>query len=392
MKQQIIYLGFLALALPVLGQEVNEAVKQRSERAVLNENIAVEQARARAQTRSDYGLELRPRVTNEDVAMALRIYLPEHWNKSKLRDQLEQVAASERLRVTALEWTELMEVYRLFCEYRAIQKRIELYEIEVAVLEPYLELAREGVELNQLSVAERAKLTSIYLDLVNNHEDERLDQLVIEREIRLLVGLEADLEAMAKATVVRMPSKVAFSEMIGKAMANRSDYKQFEMAAQALHTAEDIAVQEDGFRLKYVQPLYSYDYKDDNHTYGVAASFILPWGTKNPDIQVFQEQRKLLYSEQALKRMILEHRLNVLLASAEDYYALATERSDRIKPLLNLLVEDLVTLDTGRLEDLRDLLLVRERVLDIQLGTTRAIEERERIAVELAAELGSLTP
>jgi len=392
MKQLIIYTALVLLALPALGQEVNEAVKQRSERTILNENIAVEQARARAQTRSDYGLELRSRVTNEDVAMALRIYLPEHWKKTKLREQLEQVAAAERLRVTALEWTELMEVYRLFCEYRAIQKNIELYEKEVAVLEPYLKKASEGIELNQLPVAERAKLTSIYLDLVNNHEAERMDLLVIERKIRLLVGLEADLEAMAEATVVRMPSKVEFSEMVEKAVANRSDYKQFEMAAQALQTAEDIAVQEDGFRLKYVQPQYSYDYKDDNHTYGISASFILPWGTKNPDIQVFQEQRKLLYSEQALKRMILEHRLNVLLASAEDYFTLATERNERIKPLLTLLVEDLVALDTGRLEDIRNLLLVRERVLDIQLGTTRAIEERERIAVELAAELGSLTP
>ena len=49
-------------------------------------------------------------------------------------------------------------------------------------------------------------------------------------------------------------------------------------------------------------------------------------------------------------------------------------------------------IQTGRLEDLRDVLLVRERILDVSLETTRAICNRERIAVDIAEELGTLAP
>ena len=46
---------------------------------------------------------------------------------------------------------------------------------------------------------------------------------------------------------------------------------------------------------------------------------------------------------------------------------------------------------TGRLEELRDVMLVRERMLDVSLQTTRTIRAKERIAVDLADELGTFT-
>ena len=118
----------LILAAGSAGAGVEDTLSKRSERAVIDESMAAEQARARAQSRSEYGLELRPRVTDSDAGVALRIYLPSRWNKSKLREQLTLVTESEQLRVAALEWQELMQVYRSFCDYRMFQSQRALYE------------------------------------------------------------------------------------------------------------------------------------------------------------------------------------------------------------------------------------------------------------------------
>lgn len=372
--------------------DMKAKVQQRSERAVLEESTAAEQARAQAQSRSEYGLELRPRVTDSEVGVALRIYLPDRWNESRLREQLELVATSERLRVAALEWQELLQVYRRFCEYRMFQRQVAMFEKELQNMEPYLEQANLDVELNQLAVTDRAKLYSLYLDWVNDHAKVKADQLDVVQELRLLLGADADLDQMAGRARVEMPPKTEFDALLKRALENRPDYRQFNIQARSLNAAEAVAKAEDGFRLKYIQPAYEVDYNNGESTVGLSASFILPWGTRNPDIAVYQQQRALIYSTMDLQRTVIEHRLRVLLKAAEDYYEQAGERIETIKPILVRLDSDLQMMDTGRLEDLRDLMLIRERILDVSLQTTRAICRKEQIAVDLAEELGSLGP
>ncbi len=372
--------------------DMKAKVQQRSERAVLEESTAAEQARAQAQSRSEYGLELRPRVTDSEVGVALRIYLPDRWNESRLREQLELVATSERLRVAALEWQELLQVYRRFCEYRMFQRQLVLFEKDLQNMEPYLEQANLDVELNQLAVTDRAKLYSLYLDWVNDHAKVKADQLDVVQELRLLLGADADLDQMAGRARVEMPPKTEFDALLKRALENRPDYRQFNIQARSLNAAEAVAKAEDGFRLKYIQPAYEVDYNNGESTVGLSASFILPWGTRNPDIAVYQQQRALIYSTMDLQRTVIEHRLRVPLKAAEDYYEQAGERIETIKPILVRLDSDLQMMDTGRLEDLRDLMLIRERILDVSLQTTRAICRKEQIAVDLAEELGSLGP
>ena len=372
--------------------DMKAKVQQRSERAVLEESTAAEQARAQAQSRSEYGLELRPRVTDSEVGVALRIYLPDRWNESRLREQLELVATSERLRVATLEWQELLQVYRRFCDYRMFHRQLAMFEKELQNMEPYLEQANLDVELNQLAVTDRAKLYSLYLDLVNDHAKVKADQLDVVQELRLLLGADADLDQMAGRARVEMPPKTEFDALLKRALENRPDYRQFNIQARSLNAAEAVAEAEDGFRLKYIQPAYEVDYNNGASTVGLSASFILPWGTRNPDIAVYQQQRALIYSTMDLKRIVIEHRLRVLLKSAEDYYEQAGKRIETIKPILVRLDSDLQMMDTGRLEDLRDLMLIRERILDVSLQTTRAICRKEQIAVDLAEELGSLGP
>lgn len=376
----------------MLNGELKDQIQQRSERTVLEESTAAEQARAEAKSRSEFGMELRPKITDSEVGVALRVYLPDRWDKDKLREQLILLAESEQLRVSALEWEQLMDVYRDFCEYRMLKKQLTVYNEELIWLEPYLEKANEGVELNQLSVTDRAKLYSLYLDLVNNHEKVKLDLLDIEQNLRLLLGAEANLDNMANTALVTMPPEAEFKALMSRALNNRSDYRRFDVQSKTLRSAEDRARSEDGFRMKYLQPFYEYDYDNGDSTIGLSASFILPWGTRNPDIAVFQHEQLLNQSAMELQRTIIEHRLQVLLKSAASYYSQAGDRSARIKPLLSHLAGDLETINTGRLVDLRDQMLIRERILDVSLQTHRAICRKEQIAVELAQELGTLVP
>ncbi|MDF7801143.1 hypothetical protein P4C99_16825 [Pontiellaceae bacterium B1224] len=370
--------------------DLSAAVKGRSEGVLIEDSIAVEQARASAQSRSEYGLELRPRVTDSEVGAALRIYLPSSWNKSKLREQLALVAQEEQLRVSALEWLDLMDVYRGFCEYRMLNSQLEIYQNELNALEPYLEKANLEVELNQLSVTDRAKLYSVYLDLVNSQEKVSSDLLEIRQELHLLVGPTANLEDMAKTALIPMPQKTDFELLFQQALQNRSDYQLYSAQARSTSAAEAVARSEDGFRLKYIQPDVEVDYDNGETSFGLSASFVLPWGTRNPDIAVYQQQQALSLSVMDLQRRLIADRLRVLLNSADAYYTQASERSERIKPLLLKLDADLKTMDTGRLEELRDLLLVRERILDVSLQTTRSLCNKEQIAVDLAEEIGTL--
>lgn len=390
-QRYTLLLSGLILAAGSAGAGVEDTLSKRSERTVLDESTAAEQARARAQSRSEYGLELRPGITDDDVGVALRIYLPSRWNKSNLREQLTLVAESEQLRVAALEWQELIQVYRLFCDYRMYQRQLALYDRELETLAPYLEKADLDVQLNQLTVADRARLYSLYLDLVNDHAGVRADQLEIEQELRLLIGAEANLERMAGGVKVGLPPRNSFVTLLNQALENRSDYRRFDVEARSIEAAEAVARAEDGFRLKYIQPSYAVDYNNGESSVGLTASFILPWGTRNPDIAVYQQELMLARSSMQLQREIIEHRLCVLIKTANDYFKHADHCSETIKPLLEKLNADLELLDTGRLEDLRNLMLIRERILDVSVDSMRNIRRKEQIAVELAAEIGTLT-
>lgn len=370
--------------------DLNSVIKERTESALLEQSIAVEQARASAQSRSEYGIELRPRLTEDDVGVALRIYLPSRWDKSKLREQLVLVAEEEQLRVATLEWQELMGVYRAFCEYRMLNQQLDLYKKELKMLEPYLEQADEQVKLSQFAVVERSKLYSLYLDLVNDHEKIKTELLENQEGLFFLVGPNADLAKMAQTAHIEMPPQAEFEPLFQQALENRSDFRIHDVHARSTSAAAAMARSEDGFRLKYIQPDFRADHSNNDTTVGISASFILPWGTRNPDIAVYQHQQALSLSVMDLQRRLIADRLRVLLKTADAYYAQAADRATKLEPLLHTLNQDLKTIQTGRLEEVRDILLIRERMLDVSLQTTRTVFKKERIAVDLAQEIGTV--
>lgn len=392
MKQGTLLFFLLAMSASAAEPGLRETIHVRSESALLDELTAVEQAEAQAKSRSEYGLELRPRVTDSKVGLALRIYLPDHWSKDKLREQLVLVAESEQLRVAALEWRELMAVYRGFCTYRMFRKQLTLFDQEIQTLEPHLREADQGVELRQLSVADRAKLYSHCLGLANDRGKVKSSLLETKKKLRLTLGHTADLERFSDIAVVAMPARMEIETLLRQALDHRADYRQFDVNAQSLGVAEAVARSEDGFRFKYIQPGYDVDYEGGQNSWWLSAAFVLPWGTRNPDIAVYQQRYALSVAAMDLQRAMIEERLRVLLKTAEDYYDQADQRNRTLKPLLKQLGKDLEQMDTGRLEQLRDLLSIRERILEASLQTTEAACWKECIAVDLAEELGHLEP
>uniref|UniRef100_UPI003567349C hypothetical protein n=1 Tax=Pontiella sp. TaxID=2837462 RepID=UPI003567349C len=169
------------------------------------------------------------------------------------------------------------------------------------------------------------------------------------------------------------------------------DYQRLDVEAQALCAAEAVARSEDGFRFKYIQPEYSMDYTGgDKSNWGISASFVLPWGSRNPDIALYRERRNLAVSAMAQQRRIMEERLQVFLNEADALNEQMDRRGRMVDPLLRQLDADLGQMEELPLEQLRDLMSIRERVLDSALQAVKAEGERERIAVDLAEEIGSL--
>ena len=60
--------------------EIKAKVQEYSERVILDETVAADQARTKAQSRGEFGMELRPRISNNEVGAALRMYMPDGWS------------------------------------------------------------------------------------------------------------------------------------------------------------------------------------------------------------------------------------------------------------------------------------------------------------------------
>ncbi len=178
--------------------------------------------------------------------------------------------------------------------------------------------------------------------------------------------------------------------LLQQALDHRADYRQFDVDTRSLGAAEAVARSEDGFRFKYIQPFYNLDYEGGQNTWGLSAAFILPWGTRNPDIAVYRRQHALSVATMDLQRTRIEERLRVLLKTAGEFLARSDQRNRTRNPLLEQLGKDLAQMDTGRLEQLRDVLAIRERILDAALQATESTCKKECIAVDLAEELGRL--
>ena len=368
--------------------ELRETIRTRSGGTLLEESTALEQARTQARSRSDYGLELRPSVSDNDVGLALRVYLPDHWSKQRLREQLALATQTEQLRVAALEWQDIVSVYRDFCSYRMLRKQLTLLESELKFIEPYLTQADQGVELSQLSIGDRARLYSTYLALLNDRNELENSLLDSRRRLKMVLGPNANLENLSALAVITMPSQLEIESLLRSALEKRADYRLLDAEVRVMQLAEEAARSEDGFRLKYIQPAYSVDYNDGSTGWELSAALVLPWGTRNPDIAVYQSQQALSLAAQAEQRKMIEDRLRVLLDTADAHYTQVTEQNRRIQPVINRLTADIEILAGFPLEQMRDVLSIRERMLDASLQSAESKCRTETLAVDLAEELG----
>jgi len=370
--------------------EIPSTVSERGEGAMLEESTAVEQARIRARTRSDYGLELRPSISDNDAGLALRIYMPDQWSKRRLKEQLTLAAKSEQLRVAALEWEDVLSVYRDFCTYRMLLNKRARIETEKQYIAPILARADHSVGLNQLTVNERSRIYSIYLGLINDHAEIEAELTETKYRLKTILGPKADLDKLSTIAVIQMPSQLEIKSLLQSALKQRADIQQMLVDYRSLQLAEETARSEDGFRLKYLQPAYSVDYEDGKSGWELSASIILPWGTRNPDIAVYQNQQALTMKTLSERQRETESSLNVLLDTAESYYTQAADYNRTIKPLKTQLEQDLSLMENLPLEQVRVALSIRSRLLDTELFEIESRFRMENVAISLAEELGSL--
>jgi hypothetical protein len=390
----LLLFGWCAVAITAAGQHpeaIKERVRTQSEGAVLEESLAVVEARTRAENRSDYGLELRLEWSERSSAgMGLRIYLPDRWTTSLLQEQLALAAESEELRVASLEWSALMQVYRRFCDYRKFKQQLSLYDQELQFLKPHLEQADIHVQRNQLAVVERAKLYGLQVDLLNSSERMQSALMEIEQELRLLLGFDADLEQISRTARIKLPTRLELSGLLLQALQNRPDYKRFDLQTQSLSAATLAAQSKEGFQFKYIQPSYDVDYKTGQDTWSISAAFALPWGNRNPDIAVFQQEQALSQATRALQRIQIQNRLRIMLQRYEAFCERYEKRNAALKPFMDQLALDLKEIETGRLDELRDLMQIRERMLEVSLQAAEALCQKERLIVDLTEEIGTM--
>jgi hypothetical protein len=369
--------------------ELRETIRAGSGGTLLDETTVLEQARIQARSRSEYGLELRPGISEEDVRLALRVYLPDRWSKKRLREQLALATQSEQLRVAALEWQDIVAVYRDFCVYRMLRQQLALLENELQFMQPYLAQADQSVALSQLTISDRARLYSTYLALLNQRNELENALLDFRQRLKMVLGPNADLENLSVRAVITMPSQLEIESLLRSALEKRADYRLLNAEVRAMQLAEEAARSEDGFRLKYIQPAYSVDYNDGGSGWELSASLVLPWGTRNPDIAVYRSQQALSLAAQAEQRRIIADRLRILLDTAEAHYTQIAEQNRRIQPIIRTLNADMKVLTGFPLEQMRDVFSLRERILDASLQAAESTCRTETLAVDLAEELGA---
>lgn len=397
MKQRA-SLALFTILIPVLAEAADPAgllssIRARSEGALIEESVAVEQAAAEARFDAGAGLELRPGYSADESGLAVRLYVPSRWTNNKLREQLSLVAESEQLRVEELEWRELLSVYRNFCTYRMLRQQRELLRAEIRNFASQLERVDLAVQQHRFAVTDRARLYGQYLQLLNDLDDAEISFLNLERQLHLTLGAAADLDAYSKIVCLAPPSPLELNQLVLQALANRADCRLLDVDVRSMASAAALARSEDGFRLKHIQTEYNVDQTGDGEDrWNISAAFSLPWGHRKSDFAVYSKKQMLAISAMALRRKLIKEQLQSLLETSDAVTKQIERRIRLVRPLTEQLSADLKQLDNGSLGQLRDRMMVRERILDTSLQTVRMQCERERLAVDIAEQLGSLSP
>ena len=248
--------------------------------------------------------------------------------------------------------------------------------------------AQQEFEHELLAIGDRARLYSSYLALLNDRNELENSLFDARRRLKMVLGPNASLESLSSLVVIAMPSQLEIESLLRSALEKRADYRLLAAEVRAMQLAEEAARTEDGFRLKYIQPAYNVGYDGGDTGWELSASLVLPWGTRNPDIAVYQSQQVLSMAAQAEQRKIIEDRLRVLLDTAEAHYTQISEQNRRIQPVISRLNADIETLVAFPLEQIRDVLSIRERILDASLQSAESKCRAETLAVDLAEELG----
>ena len=390
MKRPLLIAALPLIALSSANAEdtIQQTIHERGEATLLAPATSLEQARTQMRSRSDFGLELRPSIdSNDELGLALRIYLPNKWDEKNLKQRLELAATAEQLRIAQLEWNDVTSVYRDLASYRMLQKKSVLLQQELEFIAPFLKLADQRVERNQLDVADRTRLYSDKLALLNDLAKEEAEQIKISQRIKMVLGPDAKLAPLAESTVISMPSRLELNQLLRTALQQRADYLRFNVDMETMQLAEDAAKKENRFCFKYLQPSYNVDYASGEQDWQISTAIELPWGKHNPEIALFQQHQALSLAAQDWQRQNIEDRLRILIETAEACKKQVALQNQRTAPVLAQLKADLEQKELP-LEQVRNQLNTRKQILDAKLQNIELQQQLENLAIDFAEELG----
>ncbi len=366
-----------------------ETVRNQNEAGLKAELAELEKAEIRSDYDSGYSFELRPSIKRDEAGVALRFNLAERLDQARLEQQLNLAAMSEQYMLDVLEWEEVVSVYREFCSYRKFRDQAELLEKECAFVEPYLEKADQAVLDHHLSVEDRARFYVSYLDILNELGERRNELHDAENALRTILGPTEDLDKLAAQAIIVLPENMDIKELVSMALEQRADYRVHDIEINAMMLAGEAAKEQEQFRLEFIQPSFSVDHNEGHSEWELTASFLLPWGVRNPDIPVIRQQMELAVAAKNQKERLIEARFKAILDMIESYRVQETERLQRNAPVVSQLEKDAQAIAGLPLDRARDLIVIHEQILKSSLQALDSKYREESLAIDLAEQLGS---
>ena len=340
---------------------------------------------------TDTSIELRPDISEDRVGSALRFITAKHANTPAIQEALLILSEIERLRRKAYLHGEELYCYRLLLRYKTLQEIITLHEYEQNVFEPYLQRAQQAFEKNQLSDIEWAKSKTALLDLKATIRDLLGEKIELKKELGLRLGSDAPLEEWAKSLTLQPLAEQNSSLFLKTALKNRIDFILIQKRKQLASLHEKALMAENQFHLQHIQPEIEHDLNNHSITYGVSASFHLPWSSIQTESMTFQYEMNY-YQE------VSDQMKNRLATEVQTHLLYFNEQRDLNKTYDSSVIDNLEkqweTLATQKLlrtDQFRDIFYLRNRILSYKRQYKESVLCMQECQLDLIETCG-LTP
>ena len=340
---------------------------------------------------TDTAIELRPEISEDRISSALRFIMAQHTNTPTIQKALITLSEIERLRRNAYLYEEEMYCYRLLLKYKTLDEIITLHQQEKTVYKSYLERAEIAFEKNQLSEVEWAKANTAFLDISSSISALHEERIELQKELRLRLGTDAPLSTWAHSIHLHALSDKKATLFYQTALKNRADYLLLQKRKQFAQLNSEMLLAENQFHLQHFQPEIEHDLDDHSMTYGISASFHLPWSSTQTESMTYRYEIK--YYQELIEKM--KKRIATELDAHVLQYHEQCDLNDTYDPaVMNTLDEKWNTLAAAKLlraDQFRDIFYLRNRMLKYKTTYLESALREQEYHLDLLKTCG-ITP